>query len=54
ILALAASGAPVSQIASTVHLSVGTVRNHLSNAIGKTSTANRIEAARYAREMGWI
>lgn len=54
ILALAASGAPVSQIASTVHLSVGTVRNHLSNAIGKTSTANRIEAARHAREMGWI
>lgn len=54
ILSLAASGSPVSQIASAVHLSVGTVRNHLSNAIGKTSTANRIEAARYAREMGWI
>jgi len=54
ILSLAASGSPVSHIASAVHLSVGTVRNHLSNAIGKTSTANRIEAARYAREMGWI
>jgi len=54
ILSLAASGSPVSQIASAVHLSVGTVRNHLSNAIGKTCTANRIEAARYAREMGWI
>lgn len=54
ILSLAASGSPVSQIASAVHLSAGTVRNHLSNAIGKTSTANRIEAARQAREMGWI
>ncbi|MGO3394228.1 response regulator [Glutamicibacter sp. MCAF14] len=54
ILGLAAAGAPVSQIASGVHLSAGTVRNHLSNAIGKTNTANRIEAARRAREMGWI
>lgn len=54
ILGLAAAGAPVSQIASSVHLSAGTVRNHLSNAIGKTNTANRIEAARRAREMGWI
>ncbi|HJX80077.1 response regulator transcription factor [Glutamicibacter sp.] len=54
ILGFAATGAPVSKIASTVHLSAGTVRNHLSNAIGKTNTANRIEAARYAREVGWI
>lgn len=54
ILGFAATGAPVSKIASTVHLSAGTVRNHLSNAIGKTNTTNRIEAARYAREVGWI
>jgi len=54
VLSLAATGAPVSQIAASVHLSAGTVRNHLSNAIGKTNTANRIEAARAAREMGWI
>lgn len=54
ILALAAGGGPVSQIASSLHLSAGTVRNHLSNAIGKTNTSNRIEAARTAREMGWI
>ena len=54
ILSLAATGAPVSKIAAAVHLSAGTVRNHLSNAIGKTTTANRIEAARYAREVGWI
>ncbi|WP_159612816.1 response regulator transcription factor [Glutamicibacter sp. JC586] len=54
ILGHAASGAPVSQIAATVHLSAGTVRNHLSNAIGKTNTANRIEAARLASQQGWI
>lgn len=54
ILALAAGGGPVSQIAASLHLSDGTVRNHLSNAIGKTNTSNRIEAARTAREMGWI
>ncbi|GGL79328.1 response regulator transcription factor [Glutamicibacter protophormiae] len=54
ILALAAGGGPVSQIAAALNLSAGTVRNHLSNAIGKTNTSNRIEAARTAREMGWI
>ena len=54
ILALAADGTPVAQIAQHVHLSAGTVRNHLSNAIGKTHTANRIEAATAARDMGWI
>ena len=54
ILALAADGTPVSQIAAAVHLSTGTVRNHLSNAIGKMQTANRIEAAAAARAQGWI
>ncbi len=54
ILEHAATGAPVSHIAASVHLSTGTVRNHLSNAIGKTNTANRIEAARRAKQMGWL
>lgn len=54
VLALAADGNPVSTIASQIHLSAGTVRNHLSNAIGKTSASNRIEAARIAQERGWI
>lgn len=54
VLTLAADGNPVSTIAQQIHLSVGTVRNHLSNAIGKTHTANRIEAARVAAEHGWI
>lgn len=54
VLVLAADGDPVSAIARQVHLSAGTVRNHLSSAIGKTHTANRIEAARVAQERGWI
>ncbi|WP_431710387.1 response regulator [Glutamicibacter uratoxydans] len=54
VLLLAADGNPVSAIARQVHLSAGTVRNHLSSAIGKTHTANRIEAARVAQERGWI
>jgi two-component system response regulator DesR len=37
-----------------VHLSAGTVRNHLSAVIGKTGAANRAEAARIADENGWL
>lgn len=54
VLSHAQSGAPVSRIAAALHLSVGTVRNHLSSAIGKTGSANRIEAAHAAHEQGWI
>lgn len=54
VLSLAQSGAPIAQIAAALHLSVGTVRNHLSSAIGKTGAANRIEAAHAAHEQGWI
>lgn len=54
VLARAQGGTPVAQIAAALVLSVGTVRNHLSNAIGKTGAANRIEAARVAHERGWL
>jgi len=54
VLAAALSGATVATIAGQVHLSVGTVRNHLSSAIGKTGAATRAEAALIARERGWI
>lgn len=54
VLSRAQSGAPIAQIAAALHLSVGTVRNHLSSAIGKTGAANRIEAAHAAHEQGWI
>ncbi|MGL3805462.1 response regulator transcription factor [Paeniglutamicibacter sp. R2-26] len=54
VLAHAQSGMPVARIAAELCLSAGTVRNHLSGAIGKTGAANRIEAAHLARAQGWI
>lgn len=54
VLRLAAGGQPTSAIASEVFLSVGTVRNHLSAAIGKTGGANRAQAVRIAQNKGWI
>lgn len=54
VLRLALTGAPVARIAADLHLSDGTVRNHLSAAIGKTGTRTRVEAARVARDRGWI
>lgn len=54
VLRVALDGVPVARIAERVHLSPGTVRNYLSSAIGKTGTATRVEAARVARDRGWI
>ena len=54
ILLLALDGSPAAVIAARAHLSVGTVRNHLSAAIGKTGAATRSEAARIAQERGWL
>ncbi|USR79232.1 response regulator transcription factor [Arcanobacterium pinnipediorum] len=54
LLRVAEEGATVSEIAAQVFLSEGTVRNHLSSAIGKTGTATRAQAARVAREKGWL
>lgn len=53
-LALAASGASVAEIAARLHLSEGTVRNYLSNAITKLGTPNRLTAIHQAQRMGWI
>ena len=54
VLAVALRGGTVAAIAAVVHLSQGTVRNHLSSAIGKTGTSTRAEAARVAQERGWL
>ncbi|MFT3872240.1 MAG: response regulator transcription factor [Nocardioides sp.] len=54
VLRAARDGAPVSVIARTLFLSTGTVRNHLSAAIGKTGAANRAEAVRIADDSGWL
>lgn len=47
-------GSSVSEIAAHLHLVEGTVRNYLSNAMQKTQTSNRREAARYARSREWL
>ena len=54
VLREALGGATVADISRRVHLSPGTVRNHLSSAIGKTGTGTRVEAAAVARDRGWL
>ncbi|MEU5116327.1 response regulator transcription factor [Streptomyces longwoodensis] len=54
VLEAAADGATVADVAARLHLSESTVRNHLSAAIGKTGTRNRMEALREARHQGWL
>ncbi|MGO1165718.1 MAG: response regulator [Janibacter sp.] len=54
VLGQALDGRSAAAIAARVHLSPGTVRNHLSSAIGKTGSSNRVEAARRAQELGWL
>ena len=54
VLREAREGASVATIAARLFLSEGTVRNHLSAAIGKTGAANRAEASRTADQLGWL
>jgi len=54
VLAAAETGSTVADIAVLLHLSESTVRNYLSDAIGKTGTRNKIEAALLARRNGWL
>ena len=54
VLAAARSGGSVADLARILHLSEGTVRNHLSAVIGKTGARNRADAARIAEQNGWL
>ncbi|MGH2445607.1 MAG: response regulator [Candidatus Limnocylindria bacterium] len=54
VLRLAGEGIANAEIAQRLHLSEGTVRNYLSEATGKLGAANRVAAARLARERGWL
>jgi two-component system, NarL family, response regulator DesR len=54
VLTLAGDGASSEEIAKSLGLSDGTVRNYLSEAIGKLGAGNRIDAARIARAKGWL
>jgi len=54
ILRAARVGGTVSDLARSMFLSEGTVRNHLSSAIGKTGARTRAEAVRIADVNGWL
>ncbi len=54
VLRLAGEGLSTKAIAQKIHLSEGTVRNYLSEGAGKLNAKNRVEAARIARQKGWL
>ncbi|WP_181072820.1 response regulator [Rathayibacter sp. AY1C6] len=54
VLAAARSGGSIADLARMLHLSPGTVRNHLSAVIGKTGARNRADALRIAERNGWL
>jgi two-component system response regulator DesR len=53
-LRLAAEGLKSVDIAASLGISEGTVRNYLSEAMAKLGASTRIEAARIARDNGWL
>ena len=54
VLVATTSGATVAEIARTLHLSEGSVRNRISGAISKLGARNRADAVRIASESGWL
>jgi two-component system response regulator DesR len=54
VLSLSAEGATVTEIARTLHLCDGTVRNYLAAIIRKTGARNRVDAIRISRVAGWV
>jgi two-component system, NarL family, response regulator DesR len=54
VLRLAAEGAEPAEIAATMHLSVGTVRNYLTTIVSKLNARNRVDAIKTAYDNGWL
>ena len=54
ILAASREHATISDLAAALHLSHGTVRNHISAAIQKLDARNRADAIRIAEANGWL
>jgi two-component system response regulator DesR len=54
VLRLSAAGLTNAQIAADLNLHEGTIRNYISEAISKLDANNRIDAARIARDKGWL
>jgi len=54
VLRLTAGGADPAEIASDLHISVGTVRNYLTTVVTKLHARNRVEAVKMAYDSGWL
>ncbi|MFE5325009.1 LuxR C-terminal-related transcriptional regulator [Embleya sp. NPDC056575] len=54
VLSLAAKGASAQEIARSLRLSIGTVRNYMCAITRKTGARNRIDAIRISRDAGWV
>ncbi|SEE15130.1 two-component system, NarL family, response regulator DesR [Streptomyces misionensis] len=54
VLSLAAGGASIAEIAGSLHLSHGTVRNYMASITRKTGARNRVDAIRISRGEGWV
>ncbi|MFC4036586.1 LuxR C-terminal-related transcriptional regulator [Streptomyces polygonati] len=54
VLSLSAEGASVTEIARSLHLCNGTVRNYLAAITRKTGARNRVDAIRISRVAGWV
>lgn len=53
-LRLASEGKTTAEIAEILCISMGTVRNYLSNAISKLNATNRADAFRIGHQKGWL
>ena len=54
VLRLAAEGSEPEEIAATLYLSVGTVRNYLTVIVTKLHARNRVDAIKIAYDAGWL
>ncbi|GLX23588.1 response regulator transcription factor [Streptomyces lavendulae] len=54
VLARAAEGDSIAEIAHALHLASGTVRNYMAAATRKIGARNRVDAIRISRRAGWV
>jgi two-component system response regulator DesR len=54
VLRQAANGADAVEIAASLYLSAGTVRNYLTTIVSKLNARNRVDAIRIAQVAGWL
>jgi DNA-binding NarL/FixJ family response regulator len=54
VLVMLAQGIPNKEIADRLRIAEGTVKNHVSNILGKLQVQNRTQAANFARKQGLV